>query len=174
MQMTGKIVRFCECAILSVCTVSSALALTCPTDIKQNTKGYWYSIEIPGWHSKVATPTNVTVNAKDFGAVVYSPERQRLACVYRTSNKKWIALVSSLYADIHIDKSATDDSGSAPAWRWNNKHKDYSCGKPYTKSLKNCTFQFVFIQDEKNKNQLNNKNNKLKKPENAKKPNKNN
>ena len=121
---------------------SNVLANTCPTNLTQDEKGFWHSSEQPGWKSHIATPKDVTVDPKNFGGVVYSPKRQRLACVYRASNNKWIALVSDAHQGIKIDQNGKDDSGKAPAWVFSQKHSDYACGRPRVSDLSKCQFTF--------------------------------
>lgn len=163
----------CGCILITCTLVTYADVLrTCPTNLKQDDNGYWYSTEKPGWYSRISTPKDVTLSAKNFGAVVFSPTRQRLACVYKASNNSWIALVSNLYADIEINKQTMDDTGNGPAWKWNVDHKDYSCGIPHTSDINKCSFRFKETEplqptnsnnDQANKNQNNSdqNNNKL-------------
>lgn len=130
--------------VSSLCTLffmGYVCAATCPTDIKRNKEGYWYSDQKPGWKSKKRTPENITLDTKDFGGVVYSPKHKRLACVYKTSDKKWFALVSNKHPNIVIDKEAKDDSGKGPAWRYSKKYHDYACGTPFTTKLSKCVFE---------------------------------
>ena len=63
---------------LAIGLTSSAFAYTCPMNIKREQNGFWYSNEKPGWKSHKSTPPNVTLSAKDFGGVVYSPKRNRI------------------------------------------------------------------------------------------------
>ncbi|MCB1826806.1 MAG: hypothetical protein KDH94_00175 [Coxiellaceae bacterium] len=120
---------------------STAFADTCPTDLKKDDDGYWYSDTKPGWKSHKTTPDGVTVSSSNFGGVVYSPSRNRMACVYKASDGKWVALVSNVHHGIVIDKKATDDSGNGPAWQFSTKHKDYACGHPTVTNIQGCQFQ---------------------------------
>jgi len=95
----------------------------------------------PGWKSHIPTPTDVKIDSKNFGGVVYSPKRKRLACVYRASNNKWVALVSQLHHSIQIDEKTKDDSGTSPAWQFSKKHNDYACGRPRVTELDKCQFK---------------------------------
>jgi len=127
--------------IISIGLTASAFADTCPTDLKRNHSGYWYSDTKPGWKSHRTTKNGVLLSSDNFGGIVYSPRRKRLACVYKASNGKWIALVSNVHHGIVYDKRAMDSSGKGPAWKYNSKHKDYACGRPSVNRLSGCTFQ---------------------------------
>lgn len=118
----------------------SATAATCPTKLTQDSNGYWLSKAAPGWKSHKATPRGVTLSTKNFGGVVYSPARNRLACVYRASNKKWVAVISNMNKNIKIDKNAVDASGKKAAWKFSTKHKDYACGQPSVQKIETCQF----------------------------------
>lgn len=126
----------------------SALAATCPTNIQHNDKGYWYSKEQPGWKSVRASKDKLQIDAKDFAGIVYSPKQDRLACVYKTK-KGWIALVSNVFGSVKIDSSIKDDSGRSPAWRYDKKHKDYTCGMPYVNDISKCQFSFQIKHSKK-------------------------
>jgi len=119
----------------------SAFAATCPTDLQRNHNGFWFSDTKPGWKSHRATKNGITVSSDNFGGVVYSPKRNRMACVYKASNGKWVALVSNMHQGINIDKAAADDKGKGPAWRYSSKHKDYACGRPTVTRISGCSFQ---------------------------------
>ena len=118
---------------ISTTSLAATKPHSCPSNIEQNNKGYWVSNDPPEWKSHRPTTKDVTLSAKKFGGVVYSPKKKRLACVYKASNKKWVALLSSVYHPVNED----DLIGSA--WQYNQKHKDYVCGKP-KHSLKDCLF----------------------------------
>lgn len=121
----------------------TALADTCPTSLQQDHNGYWYSKSKPGWKSHKTTPSGVTVTASNFGGVVYSPKRKRIACVYKASNGKWVALVSNVHHGIVINKKAMNDSQQGPAWQFSTKHKDYACGYPSVTHIKGCKFHLT-------------------------------
>lgn len=122
---------------------STILSSTCPIELKRGQDGYWYSDEKPGWKSHKTTPDDVTVSPNDFGGVVYSPQRHRLACVYKASDGKWLALVSNAHHGVVIDKKATDDLGTNSAWVFSKKHRDYACGHPTVKNIKGCPFELT-------------------------------
>lgn len=118
----------------------TASAKTCPTDLKKDHQGYWYSDSAPGWKSHKPTHGDVIIDPNNFGGAVYSPQRNRIACVYKASNGKWMALVSNIHNKITIDKQTADSSGSRAAWKYNPTHKDYACGLPSVKKLSKCRF----------------------------------
>lgn len=111
-----------------------ALAETCPTHISQDSKGYWTSNDGPGWKSTEAK-TGVTLEAQDFGGVVYSPEKKRFACVYKDSTGTWVALLSS------VDHAFEKEDLKGEAWEYNEQYKDHECGTPKSK-LQDCEFDF--------------------------------
>ena len=117
-----------------------ASADTCPTKLTHKANGFLVSKARPGWKSHKKIPAGVTISAKNFGGVVYSPQRKRLACVYRASNKEWVALVSERNFGISIDKEAKDSSGKNAAWQFSKKHGDYACGRPAVKGIADCKF----------------------------------
>jgi hypothetical protein len=105
---------------------------TCPTNISQDSKGFWTSNEAPGWKSTEGKP-GVTLDIKDFGGVVYSPEKKRIACVYKDSTGEWVVLLSS------VDHAFEKEDLQGTAWEYNDKYKDYECGTPKS-ALKDCVF----------------------------------
>lgn len=115
---------------------------TCPTQLKKNDKGLWYSDQQPGWQSTAKLADGVTIEAKNFGGAVFSPTHKRIACVYRSSDDKWIAFVSDQNANIEVQKDVKDDSQKESAWKFSEEHKDYACGKPSVNDIKNCQFTF--------------------------------
>lgn len=119
---------------------TNVMADTCPKNILQDSQGYWYSTEKPGWKSNSPTKTGIQLNVQDFGGVVYAPDKQRMACVYRDSQNQWIALVSEVTPNVQIDNKALDDSGKRPAWTLDEKYKYYTCGKPYITGVEKCPF----------------------------------
>jgi hypothetical protein len=122
--------------ILFSLLLSSAWAATCPTELMQQHQGYWLSHQQPGWKSNSPTEHNISVNSEQFTGVVYSPKRQRLACVYRTSDGKFLALISNKHRTIKINTGAEQ-----AVWHYHKDKKDYSCGKPGVKKISGCTFQ---------------------------------
>lgn len=140
---TGRKTILATILIITVGISSVVLADTCPTELKRDQNGIWYSKAKPGWKSHKAIPDGVTVSAKNFGGVVYSPKRHRLACVYKGSDGKWVALVSNVHHGIVIDKKAKDDAGTGPAWQYNKKYQDYACGQPKVTDIKSCQFQLA-------------------------------
>jgi len=129
--------------VLAALLIENSYSTTCPQTFKQDPKGFWYSSDSPGWKSHKPTHPDVSIHADHFGGVVYSPKKERLACVYKASDGKWIALVSNIHPQISIDKQATDNSGVKPAWKYNPTHKDYSCGLPSVNKISQCSFQLV-------------------------------
>lgn len=118
----------------------TAQADTCPTQIKQDTQGYWYSEQKPGWRSHVYTSTDIKLDTHYFGGVVFSPKQQRMACVYKATNGRWLAIVSDSYDGFKIDKQAVDESGAKAAWQYSDQHSDFSCGRPSVTKLTGCPF----------------------------------
>lgn len=138
-----KTTLLASAAALGLAVSAAGFADTCPTELKQDSQGYWFSDVKPGWKSHKPTPDNVTLDANDFGGVVYSPKRNRMACVYKASDGKWVALVSNIHHGIVIDKKAVDDSGKEPAWQYSSKHEDYACGQPSVMNVQGCQFQLA-------------------------------
>lgn len=134
----GCAISFCA----SIAINHAVLAYTCPTNLKQNSEGYWYSQEKPGWKSHKPTDRDVTISATDFGGVVYSPTRHRLACVYKASDGKWVALVSAVHKNIVIDKQIKDSANNSAAWKFNQQYKDFACGQPSVTNIEGCPFTF--------------------------------
>lgn len=124
--------------VLAIATGMSFVATTfagsCPKNLTQDSQGYWSSNEPPGWKSPQPTDKKVTLEAKNFGGAVYSPSKKRIACVYKDSSGKWIAILSNIYHPFNED----DLKGNA--WQYSQKHKDYICGQPKYE-LKDCTFE---------------------------------
>lgn len=137
-------------AALTLGLSGTAFTYTCPTSFKQESDGFWYSQEKPGWKSHKSTSPGITIKTTDFGGVVYSPSRHRLACVYKASDNQWIALVSSMHEGIMIDKQVKDEKGNGLAWRYSEKHKDYACGKPLVSNIDGCPFTFEDKQEKSN------------------------
>ena len=127
--------------IFAVGVTTSAFAETCPTKLQRDAKGFWSSDSKPGWKSHRATKEGITVETKKFGGVVYSPKRHRLACVFKASNGKWIALVSDVHKGIIINKDSLDVKDKAPAWKFSKKHQDYACGRPSVSKIERCSFK---------------------------------
>lgn len=143
MSRLKKTTTLVSAAAVSLALAGTAFGDSCPTDLKQNEKGYWYSDSKPGWKSHKTTGTDVTLSADHFGGVIYSPKRKRVACVYKASNGQWIALVSNVHHGIVIDKQALNDSGHGPAWQYNKKHDDYACGYPNVTHIDGCQFDLT-------------------------------
>lgn len=118
--------------LMGISVAIPALADTCPTNLSQDSKGFWTSTEAPGWKSTDGKP-GVTIDIKDFGGVVYSPEKKRIACVYKDSTGEWVVLLSS------VDHAFEKEDLKGNAWEFNEKYKDYECGTPKS-TLKDCTF----------------------------------
>lgn len=139
----NKICTLASAALLVTSLMATtAMAATCPTELQRNADGYWMSSQAPGWKSHKKTAPGVTINAKNFGGVVYSPKRQRLACVYRTSDDKWLSLVSERHTGISINRKSMDKTGNKPAWKFSEKHGDYACGTPSVMKISGCEFNF--------------------------------
>ncbi len=130
-------------ATLGLMSLNTAQADICPVHLKRDYRGYWYSNNKPGWRSYRSTIEGVVINTNHFGGVVYSPKRHRIACVYKASNGKWLALISNEYKPIIIDQKAMDYSGHHSRWQFDKKYKDYVCGQPTVKHIKECSFQLV-------------------------------
>lgn len=126
--------------IIGLLSMTSVGANTCPVNLKQDDKGFWYSDEKPTWRSHKATNKDIVVKASNFGGAVYSPIHHRIACLYKDSENNWLAIVSKVNYTFAIDRAAKDDSGKEPAWKWSEKHKDYSCGNPHVKNITGCQF----------------------------------
>lgn len=131
MRLVYRLIRWVV-VLTTLAITLPALADHCPTTITQDSKGFWTSNEAPGWKSTNGKP-GVTLSAKDFGGVVYSPEKKRIACVYKDSTGEWVVLLSSID---HVFEKA-DLKGST--WEFNDKYKDYECGTPKS-TLKDCEF----------------------------------
>lgn len=119
----------------------SSFAATCPTELKHDSaNNTWYSTASPGWRSHRTTTPDVKLDPKNFGGAVYSPARQRIACVYKSSEGRWIALVSNRHEGFRIDKQAVDESGKRAAWQYNKQHDDFACGLPSVTKVSGCPF----------------------------------
>ena len=128
-------------ALLSLCCFSVlALADSCPTQLIKNHEGFWVSQQAPGWKSSEHTSQNTIINTNDFGGALYSPKDKRVACVFRTSQGYWVALVSHVHKGLQIDRHMLDDAHQHRAWKWDPKHKDFVCGRPTVSKVKNCKF----------------------------------
>lgn len=127
-------------AFLFISFTTVATADTCPTQFYKEYDGFWVSKQAPGWKSSEQTGSNVTINTKDFGGAVYAPTQKRLACVYRSSAGYWVAFVSHVHKGFQLDRHALDEVRKHHAWNWNNKHQDFSCGRPNVNSVKDCPF----------------------------------
>ncbi len=112
---------------------ASALAVTCPTALHQDSNGYWTSNDTPGWKSHRPTDKNITLESKNFGGAVYSPQKKRIACVYKGSDGNWVALLSSVYHPFN------EDDLKGTGWEFSQQHKDYVCGQPKS-GINDCGF----------------------------------
>ncbi len=111
-----------------------AIAGTCPTNFYQDKSNFWVSDDPPGWRSYKKSPPNSTLSAKNFGGAMYSPKLRRIACVYRGSDKKWVALVSS------NEHPFNPDDIKINKWKYIEKRKNFICGTPnHTRS--ECEFK---------------------------------
>ena len=119
---------------------TKVIAATCPTHLKQDPDGFWFSHDEPGWKSRTTTKTGLTIDANDFGGAVYSPKTSQLVCVYQASNKKWIALLSVGHDRVKLQKKMSRHSNQKFAWKYDRQHLDYSCGQPEVNSLSSCAF----------------------------------
>ncbi len=106
---------------------------TCPTTFHQDKEGYWISDDAPGWKSHQPTGKDVKISEQQFGGAVYSPVKKRIACVYKGSHGRWVALISSQQHPFN------EDDLNMSAWMYSKKHNDYICGKP-KHGLSACTF----------------------------------
>lgn len=116
------------------------LASTCPTHFTQESSGHWISAEEPGWRSAETGSLQTDINSADFGGVLYSPKHKRMVCVFRTNKGFWVAMISNTEKRFQIDRHALDSSRKHLAWRWDRKHKDFSCGRPNVINIANCPF----------------------------------
>jgi len=140
-MMRSQLLKGMLLSCLTLVAIGSSAA-TCPTKVERNDEGYWESEQAPGWRSFHKTAEGVSLDVSYFGGVVFSPRHRRMACVYKTSDGQWLALVSEQRNNFRIDKQAMDDSGTRAAWVWNDQHQDYSCGRPHVSDPKRCTFEF--------------------------------
>ena len=104
--------------------LTTLFAGTCPETVSQDSQGYWVSNDSPGWKSPSPSKTGLTLNANNFGGVVYSPAKKRIACVYKDSAGNWVALLSDMYHPFNEDDLKND------VWEYSQQHKDYICGQP--------------------------------------------
>ena len=116
------------------------LANNCPTHLTKSHDGSWVSDEAPGWQSAELTGPETKINVKDFGGAVYSPTKKRLACVYRTNQGYYIAMVSHIHKGFQINPHKRGRAGKLAAWQWDNTHHDFTCGKPDVLSAAKCEF----------------------------------
>ncbi|WP_423063665.1 hypothetical protein [Candidiatus Paracoxiella cheracis] len=114
-------------------TTAASFAGQCPSNLHQDSEGYWTSNDTPGWKSVKPTDTKVTVESKNFGGAIYSPTQKRIACVYKGSDGQWVALISN------VDHPFNEDNLNLKVWTFVNKHNIYICGTPKYK-LDECTF----------------------------------
>ena len=124
--------------VLGIGFTINVFAGHCPKNLHQDDKGYWTSNDQPGWKSHRPTSPTVTLEAKDFGGAVYSPLKKRIACVYKASDGKWVALLSSVYHPFNQDDLKAQEGKNSP-WEYNQQHKDWVCGTPKHK-LEDCQF----------------------------------
>ncbi|PHQ81141.1 MAG: hypothetical protein COB66_02945 [Coxiella sp. (in: Bacteria)] len=134
--MDKNVVAVFSLAILS----TTALATTCPTTMIREHDGYWVSQQTPGWKSSEQTGFKTTLNVNDFGGAIYAPAQNRMACVYRSSDGYWVALISHTHKRMHVNRHALNTARTHTAWQWDKKHKDYACGRPNVTKLSQCTF----------------------------------
>ncbi len=123
-------------AALGLCYSVQSLATLCPTHFNHDQNGYWTSNEHPGWKSHRPTNANVTLDPKDFGGAVYSPQKKRIACVYKASDGNWVALLSSIYHPFN------EDDLTGKGWEFSQEHKDYICGQPKS-GIYDCDFKVI-------------------------------
>ena len=112
---------------------TTSLASRCPTELHRDNKGYWTSNTPPGWKSITRTPSSETLDPNNFGGTVYSSTNKRIACVYRSSKRRWVALLSN------INHPFNEDDLKGTVWKYVPKHKDSICGKP-DHGLHDCEF----------------------------------
>jgi len=118
-----------------LCTSSLCLAShSCPDKLFQGREGFWYAYSKPGWKSTIKTKLGVTVLSQDFAGAIFSPKNQKVACVYKTSQGKWLTMVSGQHHSFSIQNQKN--------WRLDKKHHDYICGKPHVKAMSDCRFVF--------------------------------
>jgi len=129
---TRIVISLCLSAGLGFTSIS--FANHCPSKLHQDSKGYWTSNDEPGWKSVKPTASHVTLEPNNFGGAIYSPKQRRMACVYKSSEGKWIALVSN------INHPFNQDDLNMEVWTHAKKQNIYICGTPKYK-LKDCTFE---------------------------------
>ena len=117
----------------ALAATDSSKTNTCPTNLHQDKNGYWTSNDLPGWKSQLPTKKGITLTSKDFGGAVYSPQKRRIACVYKDPDGKYIALLSNIYHPF------AEDHLTGKGWEFNHQYKDYICGKPKS-DLNDCEF----------------------------------
>ncbi|OGO90994.1 MAG: hypothetical protein A3F41_05090 [Coxiella sp. RIFCSPHIGHO2_12_FULL_44_14] len=119
--------------LISLGLLTTAWAGQCPTTMQQDGQKYWVSNDPPGWKSHKPTAKDITLTSDRFGGVVYSPEKKRIACVYKGSDGQWIALLSDVYHPFN------EDDLQGKTWEYSPEHKDYVCGQP-EHALEECQF----------------------------------
>jgi len=137
--MPTKKVKFASLIAILAAFPALVQADTCPTKLHYSVAGYWYSNQYPGWSSTKAFAQHITVNPTDFNAAIYSPTKQRIACVYKNSNNEWTPIVSHKHPGLTIDKGALN-LAHQKVWQWNQRHKDYACSKPHINAISECRF----------------------------------
>jgi len=116
-----------------------ATADICPTKLDRSIEGYWYSTQHPGWSSIETFPQTITINPDHTGAIVFNPMKARLACVYKNSENKWVAIVSMPTNGIRTDTGILNQQ-SRRVWQWSDEHQDFSCGIPDANHMAQCRF----------------------------------
>lgn len=107
----------------------------CPGKFHLDQKNFFLSEDPPGWKTYKALPKGTSLAAENFGGAAYSPEHARIACFYQTSNKKWVALISTqAYA---VNQADLIDMA---VWKFNSQNKIFVCGAP-EETRQNCQFK---------------------------------
>ena len=140
-EISMRPVRLISCILFSISMVIAQplIADTCPTQLERSAEGYWYSNQHPGWLSVEAFPQTIIMNPDQIGAIVFSPSKTRVACVYRSSGNQWVAIISTNNKGITPDIGLIDPKGQ-PIWKWSIEHQDYSCSKLDHHDAANCRF----------------------------------
>ena len=110
--------------------LANSQAATCPTALYQDQMGFWYAYSMPGWKSMIKTKLNIKVDPTDFAGAIYSPKYQKMTCVYKTSQGKWLAMISEKQYSFSLNNN----------WKPDPKKNDFICGRPDVEKLEDCQF----------------------------------
>ena len=139
---------FATCLILSSIISSPLQATNCPKSaIRQG--NFFFSTEYPGWQSYDKIPLNTNMQSSRFGAIIYSLQTKRLACVYLTNNPKhpWFALVSQPLSGLIIPDIHLINKQQQRVWQYNTKHQDLTCATAYSPKGSSCHYTIEDVID---------------------------